>query len=79
LFEFPSLAEYDGGAKGMGEPPSPAITTTALVPLILILLAAEIAPANIRLARAAMNVFFMVSILLAQKSRRYRIKFSVNH
>jgi hypothetical protein len=55
----PSFAEIDGGATGIGEPPSPAITTARAEGLGFSPLAAEMAPASIRLAKAAMIVFFM--------------------
>jgi hypothetical protein len=55
----PSFAEVDGGATGIGEPPSPTITTALAEGLGFSPLAAEMAPASIRLAKAAMIVFFM--------------------
>jgi hypothetical protein len=59
LFDCRSLAEFDGGATGIGEPPSPTITTALVDGLGFSPLTAEIAPANIKLASAAMIVFFM--------------------
>jgi hypothetical protein len=59
LLERPPFAGIDGGATGIGEPPSPTITTARIEGLGFSPLAAEIAPASIRLAKAAMIVFFM--------------------
>jgi hypothetical protein len=57
--DCPSFAEIDGGATGIGEPPSPTITTARVEGPGFSQVAAEIAPASIRLAKAAMIVFFM--------------------
>jgi hypothetical protein len=57
-----SLLSFPGsGAKGMGAEPSPTMTIIPVVVFVVALLAAEIAPASIKLARAAMSVFFTVT------------------
>jgi hypothetical protein len=52
------------GGTGMGAVPSPARTTIPVSRLIAAPLTAQIAPANIRLARAAMIVLLITSVLL---------------
>jgi hypothetical protein len=44
----------------MGADPSPAMMNVSLVVVVVAPLAAEIAPASIKLARAPMNAFFTV-------------------
>jgi hypothetical protein len=58
------------GDEGTGEVPSPMITAVPVAVFVVAPLTAEIAPASIRLAKAAIIVFFMGFILLAAKSRR---------
>jgi hypothetical protein len=54
----------------MGEAPSPTITTVPFVLDGVAPLTAEMAPASMRLARAAMIVFFIGVFLLQAKSAR---------
>jgi len=49
---------------GSGAEPSPMMLIVPVVTFVVAPLTAEIAPASIKLARAAMNVFFTVRNLL---------------
>ena len=55
-----SLASFAGAARGIGAEPSPTMTIIPVVVFVVAPLAADIAPASMRLARAAMSVFFTV-------------------
>jgi len=50
----------------MGEVPSPTITAIPVAVFVVAPLTAEMAPASIRLAKAAMIVFFMICFSLLQ-------------
>jgi hypothetical protein len=52
----------------MGADPSPTMTIIPVVVFVVAPLAAEIAPASIKLARAPMNAFFTVQTLLQEIS-----------
>lgn len=58
----------DAVSRGIGAEPSPTRTITLAVLFVVVPLAAEITPASIRLARAAMIVFFTVQNLLLRFS-----------
>jgi hypothetical protein len=51
---------FAGAARGIGAEPSPTITIIPVVVFVVAQLAADIAPASMRLARAAISVFFTV-------------------